>query len=101
MVNNFPAAGGAQTVGACTHRRVVVGSADTRTLPGLIRLDPELDADGRLLDTSANAACCIDRGAPVLPPALRHDFYGTPRPQGRSNDIGAHEVPRPAAHPIE
>jgi hypothetical protein len=90
---NFPAEGGAQTVGACTHRRVVVGSADTRTLPGLIKLDPELDAEGRLLDTPRNAACCIDRGARFAL-GLREDFFGTRRPQGRSNDIGAHELPR-------
>ncbi len=90
VVNNFPADGGAQTVGACTHQRVVVGSGDTRADPGLIKIDPDLDAQGRLLDTAANAACCIDRGERFTS-SLYRDFYGTPRPQGLSNDIGAYE----------
>ena len=91
VVGNTPAAGGAQTVGACTHQRVVVGSADLRGDPGLIHIDPELDGDGRLLDTAGNAACCIDRGARFVS-SLYTDFFGTPRPQGASNDIGAHEL---------
>jgi hypothetical protein len=91
VAGNFPAEAGAQTVGACTHRRVVVGSRDTRTLPGLIKLDPELDAEGRLLDTPANAACCIDRAARFVF-GVDEDFFGTRRPQGRGNDIGAHEL---------
>lgn len=93
VAGNFPAEAGAQTVGACTHRRVVVGSGDTRTLPGLIRLAPELDAEGRLLDTPANAACCIDRAARFAF-GVDEDFFGTPRPQGQGNDIGAHELAR-------
>lgn len=90
VVNNFAAAGGAQTVGACTHQRVVVGSGDGRPDAGLIKIDPDLDAQGRLLDTAANAACCIDRGERYVS-SLYRDFYGTRRPQGLSNDIGAHE----------
>jgi hypothetical protein len=93
VAGNFAAEDGAQTVGACMHRRVVVGSGDTRPLPGLITLDPELDEEGRLLDTPANAACCIDR-APRFVLGVHHDFFGTSRPQGRSNDIGAHELCR-------
>lgn len=91
VVGSFPAAGGAQTVGACTHRRVVVGSGDTRPDSGLIHIDPDLDPAGRLLDTPANAACCIDQGARHVP-GLDHDFFGTPRPQGPRYDIGAHEL---------
>jgi hypothetical protein len=91
VVGNRPAAGGAQTVGACVHRRVVVGSGDTRPDPGLIQIDPDLDAQGRLSDTAADRACCIDRGARFVP-SLYRDFFGTPRPQGASNDIGAHEL---------
>jgi hypothetical protein len=91
VVGSAPAAGGAQTVGACIHRRVVVGSGDTRLIAGLIAIDPDLDPQGRLLDTPANAACCIDRGARYVP-SLYTDFFGTPRPQGPSNDIGAHEL---------
>jgi hypothetical protein len=91
VVGSYPAAGGAQTVGACTHRRVVVGSGDTRPDTGLIKIDPDLDLDGRLLDTPANAACCIDRSARRVP-GLDHDFFGTPRPQGARYDIGAHEL---------
>jgi hypothetical protein len=91
VVGSAPAAGGAQTVGACIHRRVVVGSGDTRPAPGLIEIDPDLDPDGRLLDTPADRACCIDQGARRVP-GLDHDFFGTPRPQGASNDIGAHEL---------
>lgn len=90
VVHNAAAADGAQTVGACTHQRVVVGSGDSRPDRGLIKIDPDLDAQGRLLDTAANAACCIDRGARFVP-SLPHDYFGTPRPQGASNDIGAHE----------
>jgi hypothetical protein len=93
VTGSFPAAGGAQTVGACIHQRVVVGSGDTRPDPGLIEIDPDLDPQGRLLDTPANAACCIDRGARCVP-GLYRDFFGTPRPQGPSNDIGAHELVR-------
>jgi hypothetical protein len=92
VIGSFPAADGAQTVGACVHERVVVGSGDTRPDAGLIRLDPDLDAEGRLLDTAANAACCLDRGPRV--PGLDHDFFGTPRPQGAGNDLGAHELVR-------
>jgi hypothetical protein len=92
VIGSFPAEAGAQTVGACTHARVVVGSGDTRPDAGLIRLDPDLDAEGRLLDTPANAACCLDRGLRV--PGLDHDFFGTPRPQGAGNDLGAHELLR-------
>lgn len=91
VVHNMPAAGGAQTVGACTHRRVVVGSGDTRPDPGLIKIDPDLDPQGRLLDTPADLACCVDKGARYVS-SLYRDFFGTPRPQGRSNDIGAHEL---------
>ena len=94
VVGSFPAAGGAQTVGACLHQRVVVGSGDTRADLGLRKIDPELDPQGRLLDTAANAACCIDKGALVVP-GLGRDFFGTLRPQGPSNDIGAHELPHP------
>jgi hypothetical protein len=90
VVENFAAAG-AQTTGACSHQRVVVGSGDPRTDAGLRKGDPELDADGRLLDTAANRACCIDQGARFVP-SLYRDFFGTPRPQGASNDIGAHEL---------
>lgn len=90
VVHNAPAASGAQTVGACIHRRVVVGSGDTRPDPGLIPIDPTLDDAGRLLDTTANSACCIDRGARFVP-SLYTDFFGMPRPQGASNDIGAFE----------
>jgi hypothetical protein len=93
VVGSFPAAEGAQTIGACTHRRVVVGSADTRLVPGLIKTDPDLDTEGRLLDTPANAACCIDQ-APRFVLGVDEDFFGTRRPQGRSNDIGAHELVR-------
>ncbi len=50
-----------------------------------------LDSQGRLLDTPADAACCIDRGARYVS-SLYRDFFGTPRPQGLSNDIGAHEL---------
>jgi hypothetical protein len=96
VVGSFPAADGAQTVGACTHERVVVGCADTRPLPGLIHMEPELDDEGRLLDTPANDACCIDR-APRFVLGVGHDFFGTRRPQGRANDIGAHELSRPRA----
>jgi hypothetical protein len=85
VVNNTAAAGGAQTVGACRHQRVVVGSADSRTDRGLIKINPELDAQGRLLDTAGNAACCIDRGARYVS-SLCRDYYGTRRPQGASND---------------
>lgn len=91
VVHNTPAAGGAQTVGACIHQRVVVGSGDTRLDPGLIEIDPDLDPQGRLIDTPADRACCIDRGARYVP-SLYRDFFGTPRPQGASNDIGAHEL---------
>ena len=91
VVGSFAAAGGAQTVGACVHQRVVVGSGDTRPDSGLIKIDPALDPNGRLLDTPANAACCIDRGARYVS-SLYRDFFGTPRPQGASNDIGAHEL---------
>ncbi len=94
VVGNFPAADGAQTVGACTHRRVVVGSGDLRPAPGLFHLDPELDDQGRLLDTPANDACCIDRGARYVS-SLYRDFFGTPRFCGTSNDIGAYEHPEP------
>jgi hypothetical protein len=97
VVDNTPAAGGAQTVGACTHQRVVVGSGDTRPASGLIKIDPDLDSTGRLLDTAANRACCIDRGARYVS-GLPRDFFGTPRPQGASNEIGAHELV-PAAAP--
>lgn len=90
VVHNTPAAGGAQTVGACVHQRVVVGSGDTRPDPGLIKIDPDLDAQGRLLDTPADRVCCIDKGARYVS-SLYRDFFGTPRPQGASNDIGAHE----------
>jgi hypothetical protein len=90
-IDGFPAADGAQTVGACVHRRVVVGSGDARPDPGLIKIDPDLDAEGRLLDTPSNAACCIDRGARFVS-SLYTDFFGTPRPQGVSNDVGAHEL---------
>jgi N-acetylneuraminic acid mutarotase len=90
VVHNAAAPGGAQTVGACIHRRVVVGSADTRDDTGLIKIDPDLDAQGRLTDSSANDACCIDRGARFVS-SLYRDFFGTPRPQGASNDIGAFE----------
>jgi hypothetical protein len=69
---------------------VVVGSGDTRVDAGLIQIDPDLDANGRLLDTAANAACCIDRGERFTS-SLYSDLFGTPRPQGFSNDIGAHE----------
>ena len=93
VVGNAPAEGGAQTTGACTHARVVVGSQDTRPDAGLIKLDPDLDAQGRLLDTPADAACCIDKGARFVS-SLYRDFFGTPRPQGSSNDIGAHELPQ-------
>jgi hypothetical protein len=81
----------AQTVGACTHQRVVVGSGDTRPDPGLIKIDPDLDPQGRLVDTPADRACCIDRGERYVP-SLYRDFFGTSRPQGESNDIGAHEL---------
>lgn len=91
VVHNTPAAGGAQTVGACIHQRVVVGSGDTRPDPGLIEIDPDLDPQGRLVDTPADRACCIDRGARYVP-SLYRDFFGTPRPQGASNDIGADEL---------
>jgi hypothetical protein len=94
VVGSFPAADGAQTIGACTHQRVVVGSGDLRTDPGLIYLDPELDAEGRLLATPANDACCIDKGARYVS-SLYRDFFGTPRFCGTSNDIGAHEHPEP------
>lgn len=90
VVGSFGAAQGAQTVGPCAHKRVVVGSLDTRADTGLIHLDPELDAQGRLLDTPANAACCIDRAADST--GVAHDFFGTPRPQGAHSDIGAHEL---------
>lgn len=93
VVHNTPAAGGAQTVGACSHERVVVGSGDTRSDPGLIAIDPDLDPQGRLIDTPADRVCCIDRGADDVP-SLYRDFFGTPRPQGASNDIGAHELVR-------
>lgn len=93
VIGSFPAARGAQTVGACVHQRVVVGSGDTRPDPGLIPIDPDLDPQGRLLDTPADAACCIDRGARYVS-SLCHDFFGTLRPQGPSNDIGAHELVR-------
>jgi hypothetical protein len=93
VVHNTAAAGGAQTAGACRHQRVVVGSADSRTDRGLIKINPELDAQGRLLDTAGNAACAIDRGARYVS-SLYRDFYGTRRPQGASNDIGAHELAR-------
>ncbi|HWO22266.1 MAG TPA: hypothetical protein VNO30_26085 [Kofleriaceae bacterium] len=96
VVGSTPAAGGAQTVGACTHRRVVVGSGDTRPDPALIKIDPALDPEGRLLETPASLACCIDRGARYVS-SLYRDFFGTPRPQGASNDIGAHELPRPGS----
>jgi hypothetical protein len=91
VVRATPAAGGAQTVGACVHQRVVVGSSDTRPDPGLIEIDPDLDDQGRLVDTPADRACCIDRGARFVS-SLYRDFFGTPRPQGASNDIGAHEL---------
>ena len=90
VVHNAAAPGGAQTVGACIHQRVVVGSADTRNDTGLIKIDPDLDAQGRLVNSSANDACCIDRGARFVS-SLYRDFFGTPRPQGASNDIGAFE----------
>lgn len=93
VVGNAPAVGGAQTAGACIHRRVVVGSGDTRPLVGLIHIDPDLDAQGRLLDTPADRACCIDAGAAYVS-SLYTDFFGTPRRQGSSNDIGAHELPQ-------
>lgn len=88
VVGSFGAAGGAQTVGACTHARVVVGSFDSRPDPGLIRLDPDLDAEGRLLDTAANEACCVDQSG--AGPA--RDFFGTARPLGVGYDLGAHEL---------
>jgi hypothetical protein len=91
IVQSSAAAGGARTVGACSHERVVVGSGDTRPDPGLIAIDPDLDPQGRLLDTPADRACCIDRGAADAS-SLYRDFYGTPRPQGAGNDIGAHEL---------
>jgi hypothetical protein len=91
VVGNVPAAERAQTVGACLHQRVVVGSWDRRVNPDLIRIDPDLDPQGRLSDTPANAACCIDQGASSMPGPER-DFFGTPRPQGPGNDIGAHEL---------
>jgi hypothetical protein len=94
VVGNFPAADGAQTVGACTHQRVVVGSGDLRPDPGLIHLDPVFDGQGRLLDTPANDACCIDQGARYVS-SLYRDFFGTPRFCGTSNDIGAYEHPEP------
>lgn len=94
VVGSSGAPDGAQTVGACTHQRVVVGSSDLRTDPGLIHLDPELDDQGRLLDTPANDACCIDKGARYVS-SLYRDFFGTPRFCGTSNDIGAHEHPAP------
>lgn len=90
VVRNAAAADGAQTTGACTHRRVVVGSGDTRADIGLIKIDPDLDAQGRLRNTAANDACCIDRGARFVS-SLYRDFFGTPRPRGASNDIGAFE----------
>jgi hypothetical protein len=92
VVGSFPAAGGAQTVGACKHQRVVVGGGDTRPDPELIKIDPALDPAGRLLETPASLACCIDRGARYVS-SLYRDFFGTPRPQRASNDIGAHELP--------
>ncbi|HEU4733896.1 MAG TPA: kelch repeat-containing protein [Kofleriaceae bacterium] len=102
VVNNAPAAGGAQTVGACVHRRVVVGSGDSRVDAGLIKIDPNLDEAGRLTNFPANTACCIDHGARFVP-SLYTDFFGAPRAQGASNDIGAFErswrtgadIPRP------
>ncbi len=93
-IGSFPAAGGAQTVGACTHERVVVGSGDARPDAGLIKIDPDFDVHGRLLDTPANDACCIDRGARYVS-SLYRDFFGTLRFHGASNDIGAHELVRP------
>lgn len=100
VVDSFPGAGQAQTVGACVHRRVVVGSADTRPDSGLIKIDPDLDAQGRLLDTPADAACCIDKGARFVS-SLYRDFFGMPRPQGASNDVGACELrPRCSQPPL-
>jgi hypothetical protein len=69
----------------------VVGAGDTRADAGLIKIDPDLDAQGRLLSTPAGAACCVDRGERFVS-SLYRDFFGTPRPQGSSNDIGAHEL---------
>ena len=92
VVSSVAGDGGAQTVGACDHQRVVVGSADTRAQAGLIKIDPDLDSQGALLETPANAACCIDRGERFAS-SLYRDVFGTPRPQGQSNDIGAHERP--------
>lgn len=95
VTGSFAAPDGAQTVGACVHQRVVVGSGDSRADAGLIKIDPDLDAEGRLLPTEANATCCIDRGERFVSSFYR-DFFGTPRPQGSSNDIGACElVPLP------
>lgn len=84
-------ASGSQLVGACALRKVVVGSADSTTDPGAIKLDPVLNPDSTLPDSPANAACCIDQGDRYVS-SLRTDFFGHPRPQGASNDIGAQEV---------
>lgn len=83
---------GSQFEGACSLRRVVVGSSDSFASPGAIRLDPELNGF-ELPRTEANLACCIDR-APRRP-RLRRDVVGTSRPQGAAFDIGAYEAPAP------
>lgn len=84
--------------GRCNFKNVVVGQDEMGADPAsafpspLIRLPVDLNTDFRIRSTPNNAACCIDKVAPVgneLLPTL--DFNNVPRPQGAKWDIGASE----------
>lgn len=83
-----------QLTGQCMLNHVVVGMKDMA--PGGTQKDPDFVSatvapfDFRLTDTSGNRDCCIDKADKN--PDIKWDYYGTPRPQGSGNDIGAYEL---------
>jgi len=84
---------GTQFSGSCRLLRVVVGvDAAAFTLgPGVaIAAIPDLTNKLRLLDTPNNATCCVDKGAAC--DDLKQDYFGNLRQQGKSCDLGAHEL---------
>jgi len=80
--------------GQCIFKQVVVGKDEPLADPELIKKSPELNSAFLLDATPANTDCCIDKAQPAASETFpTTDVAGKPRPQGKSWDLGAYELP--------
>ena len=75
---------------SCNFNQLVVGASESSSAAGLLKQNPDLDAQFFLKKGSAGIDAAQLLSSEVAPTV---DIAGTKRPQGSANDIGAFELP--------